>query len=1184
MSGVNLGSAHGKIIIGTDQAEQNIQSLSDTMRKAGTAMSLGVTAPLVGIAATAINSAADFEQSMNIMAQVSGATADQMAQLQAQALEMGAVTSFSAGEAAEAQLELAKAGMAPLEAMAALPGVLDAAAAGGMGLAQSASLVSGALNAFGLDASESANVANQLAAAANASAADMSDLGAGLQQGGFAFAAAGQNLDDLNASLAILSNVGLSGSDAGTALKNAMMRLMNPTKEASGEMAKLGINVYDAQGQMLPWADVIQVFSDATADLTDEERNAALGTILLGDGMKAMIPLLAEGKDGFLDMKAAVNAEGSASSTAGARMKGMRGAVEYLMGSIDSFLIGAALPFLDSLGGIVRVVADGITAIGSLPRPLIDAALAFGAVLAAAGPVMLAISGIATALAFLASPLGLVVIAVAAVAAGFVMWQQNFGNVQGRVAALASTLADMAESATGIDFSAIADGVRSFGNYIGAVMEDGDYLNDWLTHLPESLQPAAEAFGHFVAALGGLVQTGDVQAFVDELRDIFPEAAAQVDVAIAAMREGWTTAWDAMRTGFDTAWQAIQPALMAAWAWLQVALPAALGWLQSTWTAVWPAIQQATATAWEAIRSGLTAAWVWLQETLPAALTGLQQAWAGAWPAIQQAFTTAWDAVRSGLTAAWAWLQVALPAALAWLQGAWGAAWPAMQAAWDAVWPAIQTAWTTAQTWLETTLPAALTALQTVWNAAWPAIQEAVGTAWQAIQPALTAAWAWLQVALPVALAWLRSAWETAWPAMQAAWDAVWTPLSTAWTAVKAWLDTTLPDALTALKTAWDTGWPALQTAATTAVDGIKGTLDNLKSAFTALQTGAGQAQGTLGGFWVQVTAIGATLAAFFAPAIERLQTAFTALPEKLAPLMPKLQELGGAFMGLLQSLAPFVALIGVGLAIAADFGINALTAVLNNLPGLVGPIIDQVTATLRLISTVLTEVISAVQAAINGDWDAVWESAKTVIGEFNTYFRGLFSRLGTFLGAVGRILYEAIVDTLKDMSIDITPVLEGIRKTFDDIWTKVKGYIQPVIDLIATITTKIGEFKDYLGSLDLPNPFAGLASAGQAVMDAIGGIGNAASGGGADGDPSTPQAIGTSYFRGGTAQLYERGYEQIVLPAGSRIYTNGQTNNLPTSEGKTVNINLGGVTVRSETDARRLVDMLRDSLVMAGA
>ena len=89
-----------------------------------------------------------------------------------------------------------------------------------------------------------------------------------------------------------------------------------------------------------------------------------------------------------------------------------------------------------------------------------------------------------------------------------------------------------AKSATGIDFDAIGDGVRSFGDYIGAVLEDGDYLNDWLTHLPESVQPAAEAFGRFVAAVGELWKTGDIGAFVQELRDMFPEAAAAVDGAV----------------------------------------------------------------------------------------------------------------------------------------------------------------------------------------------------------------------------------------------------------------------------------------------------------------------------------------------------------------------------------------------------------------------------------------------------------------------------------------------------------------------------------------------------------------------------------------------------------------------------------------------------------------------------
>jgi len=57
---VALGSAYGSIEIGTEGATQSVNSLSATMRSAGTAMLLGVTAPLVGIGMAAVNSAADF--------------------------------------------------------------------------------------------------------------------------------------------------------------------------------------------------------------------------------------------------------------------------------------------------------------------------------------------------------------------------------------------------------------------------------------------------------------------------------------------------------------------------------------------------------------------------------------------------------------------------------------------------------------------------------------------------------------------------------------------------------------------------------------------------------------------------------------------------------------------------------------------------------------------------------------------------------------------------------------------------------------------------------------------------------------------------------------------------------------------------------------------------------------------
>jgi len=147
-----------------------------------TLLSLGVTAPLLGIATTAISSAADFQQSMNIMQTVSGATGDQMARMQQQALDLGAQTSFSAGEAAKGMLELSKSGMKAEDIMAAMPGVLDLAAAGGLDVGQAAEIASNALNSFHLPASKAKDVANLFAAAANASSIEVTDMAQSMSQ------------------------------------------------------------------------------------------------------------------------------------------------------------------------------------------------------------------------------------------------------------------------------------------------------------------------------------------------------------------------------------------------------------------------------------------------------------------------------------------------------------------------------------------------------------------------------------------------------------------------------------------------------------------------------------------------------------------------------------------------------------------------------------------------------------------------------------------------------------------------------------------------------------------------------------------------------------------------------------------------------------------------------------------
>lgn len=500
---INLGSAYGEIQIGTGEAESNVASLASTMRSIGTTMSLGITAPLAGIGVTALSAAADFEQSMNTIGVVSGATTDQLADLQAQALQLGAETSFSAGEAAEAMLELAKAGFSVEQTQAAVAGVLDLAAAGGLGLASAAEIAANAVNAFGLSAEDSGRVANMLAAAANASSVDVKDLADSMKMSSAVMSSYGQSIDDTTTALALLGNAGLKGSDAGTSLKQMMLSLAAPTDKAAKLMADLGVEVYDAQGNMREFPDILRSLEQAmfgvsqatvvtggrtaeqtaelkrlqamakrtqasindytagvkgaglseearkkklaalnselaqqqaaiaalmgiqgqattvTRQLTEEERNAALATIFGSDAVRAANILLGAGEDAWNDMAKAVTKEGAASEVAAARMKGLGGAIEYFKGSIESLLIETFLPFLDSLSAAIRWIADLASAFNELDPSIKQAAIAFLAVLAAAGPVMLAITGIGALLGALLSPIGLVVLAIAGLAAAW---------------------------------------------------------------------------------------------------------------------------------------------------------------------------------------------------------------------------------------------------------------------------------------------------------------------------------------------------------------------------------------------------------------------------------------------------------------------------------------------------------------------------------------------------------------------------------------------------------------------------------------------------------------------------------------------------------------------------------------------------------------------------------------------
>ncbi|MBU5214960.1 phage tail tape measure protein [Heyndrickxia oleronia] len=251
LEGLGLDSKEiDKITNEIDKASKSTHNFKEDMDKVQKAsfVMAGTIAAGLGIA---VKTAADFEEKMSAIKAVSGASNEEMKQLNKLAIDLGASTSFSASEAAQAIEELIKAGVTTKDIInGGLQGALDLAAAGTLGLADAAEIASTALNAFKDDNLAVAQAADILAGAANASATDVGELKYGLSMVSAVASGVGLSFQDTATALAVFAQNGLKGSDAGTSLKTMLLNLQPSTTAQYEQFYSLGLMVTEASKAM----------------------------------------------------------------------------------------------------------------------------------------------------------------------------------------------------------------------------------------------------------------------------------------------------------------------------------------------------------------------------------------------------------------------------------------------------------------------------------------------------------------------------------------------------------------------------------------------------------------------------------------------------------------------------------------------------------------------------------------------------------------------------------------------------------------------------------------------------------------------------------------------------------------------------------------------------------------------
>jgi TP901 family phage tail tape measure protein len=406
---VTLVAQASGYIAGMDQAARKTRELGSEAerlaQKRAAFEGIGRGLLAIGVAAAvgvgfAIAKYVEFDQAMSQVNAVTQETVAGQNLLRDAALEAGGATVFTAKEAAEAEEELAKAGLRTADIIGgALTGSLNLAASGQLSVARSGEITAITLKQFGLDGAAAARVADVLSAGANKAVGSVEDLAQGLKFVGPVASSMNVSLEDTVATLALFADRGLIGEQAGTSLRGMLSSLTSPSKQAQQEISRLGISLYDSQGRFLGLENAAGQLSGALGGVSDAERDMSLGIIFGNNQVTAARVLVGAGAQTWREYRDAVDDSGIAARIAAERMDNLAGDVEKLGGALDTALIRTGSGANDVLRDLVQTGTLLVDWIGELPEPVLAAGLAFtvsaGAVGVLGGAALLAIPRLA---------------------------------------------------------------------------------------------------------------------------------------------------------------------------------------------------------------------------------------------------------------------------------------------------------------------------------------------------------------------------------------------------------------------------------------------------------------------------------------------------------------------------------------------------------------------------------------------------------------------------------------------------------------------------------------------------------------------------------------------------------------------------------------------------------------------
>lgn len=287
-------------------AVNNLKSSIGNMASGAVPQAMGLMGVGMGIADT-VNTFKDFQAQMSTVQAISGSSGESLARLTAKAKEMGATTQFSATEAGKAMEYMAMAGWNDRQMLDGISGVMNLAGASGEDLGRVSDIVTDALSAFGMQAEQSGHFADVLAAATSKSNTSVGLMGETFKYVAPVAGAMKYSIEDTALAIGLMANSGIKGSEAGTALRSTLTRLVKPPKEAAAALDQLGIKAANADGTMKPLRQTMVELRAKFKGLTDEQKSQLAASIAGQEAMSGFLAIMNESDANFMNLAKAVD-------------------------------------------------------------------------------------------------------------------------------------------------------------------------------------------------------------------------------------------------------------------------------------------------------------------------------------------------------------------------------------------------------------------------------------------------------------------------------------------------------------------------------------------------------------------------------------------------------------------------------------------------------------------------------------------------------------------------------------------------------------------------------------------------------------------------------------------------------------------------------------------------------------